>query len=132
MKVIRDCNFLLGAAAPTGHNVAPPLLLANIRRRRGAAGGSAAALGAKAGASRSGGSESESELERLRREQQEARAQLLDMERRVRGTERRQEQRMAFLERTVGSPSFLDGLLARRGSAAPVEAGRKRRLLDAA
>jgi len=25
MKVIRDCNFLLGAAAPTGHNVAPPL-----------------------------------------------------------------------------------------------------------
>ena len=27
MKVIRDCNFLLGAAAPTGHNVAPPLAM---------------------------------------------------------------------------------------------------------
>ena len=75
-------------------------LLANIRRWRGAAGGgSAASSGAnKTGASGSGGGR-ESELERLRRdrealarlrrEQQEARAQLLDVERRVRGTERR-------------------------------------------
>nr|TKW22774.1 hypothetical protein SEVIR_4G250200v2 [Setaria viridis] len=122
-------------------------LLANIRRRRGAAGGSTASgppsSCEKDGASGSGGVR-ESELERLRRDrealalelarlrrgQQEARAQLLDMECRVRGTERRQEQCTAFLARAVGNPGFLDGLLARRGRA-PVEAGRKRRLLDA-
>ena len=118
-------------------------LLANIRRRRGGAGGSTASAtssGAKIGASGSGGRERE--LERLRRDrealarelawlrrgQQEARAQLLDMERRVRGTERRQEQCTAFLARAIGSPGFLE----RHGSAAPVEAGRKRQLLDAA
>ena len=118
-------------------------LLPNIRRRRGGAGGSTASAtssGAKIGASGSGGRERElerlrrdrealaRELARLRRGQQEARAQLLDMERRVRGTERRQEQCTAFLAHAIGSPGFLE----RRGSAAPVEAGRKRRLLDAA
>ncbi|CAN6177806.1 unnamed protein product [Urochloa humidicola] len=129
-------------------------LLANIRRRRGAAGGGGSAAlpsGAKAGgATGSGGGGGESELERLRRDraalarelarlrrgQQVARAQLLDMERRVRGSERRQEQCTAFLARPVGNPAFLDGLLARRGrtaAAATVEAaGRKRRLLEAA
>ena len=75
-------------------------LLANIRRRRGAApGGSTASLGAKTGASGSGGRDRERELDRLRRDrealaclrrgQQESHAQLMDMERRVRGTERR-------------------------------------------
>jgi len=118
-------------------------LLPNIRRRRGGAGGSTASAtssGAKIGASGSGGRESElerlrrdrealaRELKRLRRGQQDARAQLLDMERRVRGTERRQEQCTAFLARAIGSPGFLE----RHGSAAPVEAGRKRQLLDAA
>ncbi|KAF8652081.1 hypothetical protein HU200_063027 [Digitaria exilis] len=117
-------------------------LLANIRRRRGAAGGSTTG-----GASGIGVGDRESELERLRRDrealareltrlrrgQQEARAQLLDMERRVLGSERRQEQCTAFLARAVGNPGFLEALLARRGRAA-VEAagGRKRRLLDAA
>jgi heat shock transcription factor len=131
-------------------------LLGNICRRRGAAGGSSTASGppssgvTKAGGSGSSGGGRESELERLRRDrealarelarlrrgQEEARAQLLDMERRVRGSERRQEQCTAFLSRAVGNPGFLDALLARRGhaagGAAPVEAGRKRRLLDAA
>ncbi|OEL22477.1 putative heat stress transcription factor A-6a [Dichanthelium oligosanthes] len=124
-------------------------LLTNIRRRRGAAGGpstvSATASGAKTGATGSANREGElerlrrdrealaRELTRLRRWQQEARAQLLDMERRVRGTERRQEQCTAFLARAVGNPAFLEGLLARRGLAAPVvDAGRKRPLLDAA
>ncbi|CAN6207452.1 unnamed protein product [Urochloa humidicola] len=120
-------------------------LLANIRRRRGAAGGggggsAASPSGAKAGGGRDGELErlgrDRAALARLRRGQQEARAQLLDMERRVRGSERRQEQCTAFLARAVGNPAFLDGLLARRGraAAAPVEAapGRKRRLLDAA
>ncbi|KAG2606674.1 glycine, alanine and asparagine-rich protein-like isoform X1 [Panicum virgatum] len=118
-------------------------LLPNIRRRRGGAGGSTASAtssGAKIGASGSGGRERElerlrrdrealaRELVRLRRGQQEARAQLLDMERRVRGTERRQEQFTAFLACAIEIPGFLE----RRGSAALVEAGRKRRLLDAA
>ncbi|WVZ79702.1 hypothetical protein U9M48_027254 [Paspalum notatum var. saurae] len=113
-------------------------LLANIRRRRGGT-----HAGSSAGAS--GGRESElerlrrdrealaRELTRLRRGQQEARAQLLDMERRVRGTERRQEQCTAFLARAIENPAFLDGLLARRGRATlGAGAGRKRRLLDAA
>ncbi|XP_066371711.1 putative heat stress transcription factor A-6a [Miscanthus floridulus] len=115
-------------------------LLVNIRRRRGGAAGSTASP-SSAGAG--GGDRDNSELERLRRdrealsreltrlrrEQEEARAQLLDMQRRVRGTERR----TAFLARAIGNPAFLDGPLARRGhGGAHVEAGRKRRLLDAA
>ncbi|XP_062233012.1 putative heat stress transcription factor A-6a [Phragmites australis] len=115
-------------------------LIANIRRRRGVGGTSAPPSSGAAG----GGSGREGEVERLRQDrealgrelarlrrgQQEARAQLQDMERRVRGTERRQEQCTAFLARAVRNPAFLDGLLERRG--APVEAGKKRRLLDAA
>jgi heat shock transcription factor len=120
-------------------------LLVNIRRRRGGTAGSTASP-SSAGAS--GGDRDNSELERLRRdrealsrelmrlrrEQEAARAQLLDMQRRVRGTERRQqEQCTTFLERAIGNPAFLDGLLARRGhGGAHVEAGRKRQLLDAA
>lgn len=115
-------------------------LLVNIRRRRGGAAGSTASP-SSAGAGGDRDSELETlrrdrealarELTRLRREQEEARAQLLDMERRVRGTERRQEQCTAFLARAIRNPAFLDGLLARR-CGAHVEAGRKRRLLDAA
>nr|CAB3470695.1 unnamed protein product [Digitaria exilis] len=103
-------------------------LLANIRRRRGAAGGSYKS--AKSG----GDCEKEEELERLRRErealareltrlrreQQAARAQLRDVARRVRSTERRQEQCTAFLARAVGAPA-----------APPVETARKRRRIDA-
>ncbi|KAK3133950.1 hypothetical protein QOZ80_6AG0543180 [Eleusine coracana subsp. coracana] len=109
-------------------------LLAKIRRRRGVA-GSSTATSPSSGA----GTEVERlrrdraalarELARLRREQEEARAALLDMERRVRGTERRQEQCTAFLARAVANPAFLDGVLARRGE---VAGSRKRRLLDAA
>jgi len=120
-------------------------LLVNIRRRRGGGTGSTASP-SSAGAS--SGDRDNSELERLRRdrealareltrlrcEQEEARAQLLDMERRVRGTERRQEQCTAFLARAIANPAFLDGLLARcgRGGAHVEAAGRKRRLLDVA
>ncbi|KAL6839364.1 hypothetical protein ACP4OV_030634 [Aristida adscensionis] len=122
-------------------------LLANIRRRRGAAAGPSTASSPTGAQGGRGGRDGEverlrrdrealaRELARLRREQQEARAQLLDMERRVRGTERRQEQCTAFLARAVGNPAFLDGLARRAGllaaAAAPaLEAGRKRRLLD--
>lgn len=118
-------------------------LLSNIRRRRGVAGGSStspSSCSAVAGTGRRDMTEVERlrcdraalarELARLQREQEEARAALLDMERRVLGTERRQEQCTAFLARAVANPAFLDGLLARRGELAG--AGRKRRLLDAA
>ncbi|TVU07920.1 hypothetical protein EJB05_41297, partial [Eragrostis curvula] len=115
-------------------------LLANIRRRRGSPGSSTSPSSGAAGGGRDL-SEVEKlrrdrealarELARLRREQQEARAALLDMERRVRGSERRQEQCTAFLARAVANPAFLDGLLARR-DVASLQAGRKRRLLDGA
>uniref|UniRef100_A0A0D3GHY3 HSF-type DNA-binding domain-containing protein n=1 Tax=Oryza barthii TaxID=65489 RepID=A0A0D3GHY3_9ORYZ len=58
----------------------------------------------------------------------EARAQLLDMERRVRGTERRQEQCTAFLARALRSPDVLHNIARRHAAAAPVE-GKKRRML---
>ncbi|GJM98151.1 hypothetical protein PR202_ga15133 [Eleusine coracana subsp. coracana] len=112
-------------------------LLAKIRRRRGVAGSSSTSP------SSSGGGRDMTEVERLRRdraalarelarlrrEQEEARAALLDMERRVRGTERRQEQCTAFLARAVANPGFIDGVLARCGE---VAGSRKRRLLNAA
>lgn len=114
-------------------------LLANIRRRRRGAGtGSTTPRAVNCGG---GGGEGEverlrrdkealaRELARLRRQQQEARAQLLDMERRVRGTERRQEQCTEFLARALRSPDVLDNI-ARRHAAA-VER-KKRRMLAAA
>jgi heat shock transcription factor, other eukaryote len=100
-------------------------LLANIRRRRGA--GAAGGMGELEKLRRDREALAR-ELSRLQRERQEARAALLDMERLVRGTERRQEQCAAFLARAVANPALLDGLLARRGAAA-AEASRKRRLL---
>uniref|UniRef100_I1Q344 HSF-type DNA-binding domain-containing protein n=2 Tax=Oryza glaberrima TaxID=4538 RepID=I1Q344_ORYGL len=113
-------------------------LLANIRRRRRGAGtGSTTPRAVNCGG---GGGEGEverlrrdkealaRELARLRRQQQEARAQLLDMERRVRGTERRQEQCTAFLARALRSPDVLHNIARRHAAAAPVE-GKKRRML---
>lgn len=75
------------------------------------------------------------ELAQLKRQQEDARATLLDMERRMRGTKRRQEQCKAFLSRAVGNPAFLDNLAHRNGfaaAAAPVVEGKKKqRLHDA-
>uniref|UniRef100_A0A0E0LCR8 HSF-type DNA-binding domain-containing protein n=1 Tax=Oryza punctata TaxID=4537 RepID=A0A0E0LCR8_ORYPU len=115
-------------------------LLANIRRRRGA--GTGAVSTTRRAVNGGGGGEGEvdrlrrdkealaRELARLRRQQKEARAQLLDMERRVRGTERRQEQCTAFLARALRNPDVLDNIALRHAAATPVE-GRKRRMLGA-
>lgn len=122
-------------------------LLANIRRRRGADTGRRAAGSSSCVEIGGFGGGAEGELDRLRRDrealarelarlrqqQQEARARLLDMERRVRGSERRQEQCTAFLARAVRNPAFLDSLASRNGlAAAPMGESKKRRLLDAA
>ncbi|CAM0910253.1 unnamed protein product [Alopecurus aequalis] len=124
-------------------------LLAGIRRRRGADTGRRPVALSSCAETAGGFGAVESELERLRRDrealkrelarlkgqQEAARATLLDMEHRVRGTERRQEQCKAFLARAVRNPDFLDslarsGLVA--GDAAPVVEGKKKRtLLDA-
>ncbi|KQK17946.1 putative heat stress transcription factor A-6a [Brachypodium distachyon] len=120
-------------------------LLAGIRRRRGA--DRRPACPSSSSAAEVGGVV-EGELERLRRDrealarelarlkrqQEESRAALLDMERRVQGTERRQEQCKAFLARAVRNPNFLDNLASRNGiGIAPVEDGckKKRKMLDA-
>ncbi|KAK1610854.1 hypothetical protein QYE76_034527 [Lolium multiflorum] len=126
-------------------------LLAGIRRRRGAdtgrrpAASSSASSCAEAGVIGvvDGGLERlrrdrealKQELARLRVQQEASRATLLDMERRVLGTERRQEQCKAFLVRAIRNPGFLTGLARRNGlaagDAAPVVEGKKkRRLLD--
>uniref|UniRef100_J3MF46 HSF-type DNA-binding domain-containing protein n=2 Tax=Oryza brachyantha TaxID=4533 RepID=J3MF46_ORYBR len=96
-------------------------LLANIRRRRATGTGAASTTTTpRAGTGGGGGGEGEvdrlrrdkealaRELARLRRQQGEARAHLLDMELRVRGTERRQEQCTAFLARALRNPDVLD------------------------
>ncbi|KAM3192069.1 hypothetical protein ACQJBY_069361 [Aegilops geniculata] len=128
-------------------------LLAGIRRRRGADTGrrpAAASSPSSCAESAGGFGPLEGELERLRRDrealkrelaglkrqQEEARVTLLDMERRVQGTERRQEQCKAFLARAVRNPAFLANLARRNGltAAAPapaVDGKKKRRLLDA-
>uniref|UniRef100_A0ACD5ZXC4 Uncharacterized protein n=1 Tax=Avena sativa TaxID=4498 RepID=A0ACD5ZXC4_AVESA len=125
-------------------------LLAGIRRRRGVS--TAADNARRPASSQPSCTESavEGELERLRRDrealkqelarlrvqQEAARATLLDMESRVRGTERRQEQCKAFLARAIRNPAFLDSLarsnlLAAAAGATPaVEGTKKRRLLD--
>ncbi|CAL5039047.1 unnamed protein product [Urochloa decumbens] len=109
-------------------------LLANIRCRRGAAGGgSKAATKTACGTTGSGGRSGKEQLERLRREQEalarevarlrpqqkEARTQLLDVERRVRGTERCAA---AFLARAASGEDPAAGVEA---------AGGKRRRLNA-
>uniref|UniRef100_A0ACD5WSD8 Uncharacterized protein n=4 Tax=Avena sativa TaxID=4498 RepID=A0ACD5WSD8_AVESA len=131
-------------------------LLAGIRRRRGVAadtGRRPASSQSSCAVSASGGGgfgAVEGELERLRRDrealkqelarlrvqQETTRATLLDMESRLRGTERRQEQCKAFLARAVRNPAFLDSLarsnlLAAAGATPVVEGKKKRRLLDA-
>ena len=119
-------------------------LLAGIRRRRGAdSGRRPAALPSCAEKAVGGFGAVEGELERLQRDretlkrelarlkgqQEAAHATLLDMERRVRGTERRQEQCKTFLARAVRNPGFLDGLARRSGLV--VGDKKKRRMLDA-
>ncbi|KAK8935975.1 Heat stress transcription factor A-2b [Platanthera zijinensis] len=105
-------------------------LLKNIKRRRNAAGQSSADPGQI-------GMESEvekmraerdilmMEIVRLRQQQQSSRAQLLSMEDRMLGAERKQKQAMAFLATTLKNPEFIHKILMRRELGSP---GKKRRL----
>ncbi|KAK8956054.1 Heat stress transcription factor A-2b [Platanthera guangdongensis] len=109
-------------------------LLKNIKRRRNAAGQSSADPGQI-------GMESEvekmraerdilmMEIVRLRQQQQSSRAQLLSMEDRMLGAERKQKQAMAFLATTLKNPEFIHKVLMRREQGRELgNPGKKRRL----
>ncbi|KAG1335387.1 heat shock factor protein HSF30 [Cocos nucifera] len=69
------------------------------------------------------------EIVKLRQQQQSSRAQLLEMERRMQGTERKQQHTMAFLARALRNPRFIQQLLLRTQEMKQLSgAGRKRRL----
>ncbi|XP_073110828.1 LOW QUALITY PROTEIN: heat shock factor protein HSF30-like [Elaeis guineensis] len=69
------------------------------------------------------------EIVKLRQQQQSSRALLLEMEQRMQGTERKQQQTMAFLARALRNPSFIQRLLLRSQQMKQLSgAGRKRRL----
>ncbi|OAY83969.1 Heat stress transcription factor A-2 [Ananas comosus] len=124
-------------------------LLKNIKRRRNAAAPHASHYGgveSSSGFVQLGkfGAEAEAEVDRLRRDrrvlmleivrlrqqQQGSRAQLLAMEQRVHGTERRHKQTMSFLARAVRNPAFLQQLAGFRGECELLlsGAGKRRRL----
>ncbi|XXG48330.1 hypothetical protein AAC387_Pa02g2812 [Persea americana] len=54
------------------------------------------------------------EIVKLRQQQQTSRAQLVAMEERLLGTERKQQQMIAFLARALKNPAFLQQLIQRR------------------
>lgn len=69
------------------------------------------------------------EIVKLRQQQQSSRAQLLEMERRMQGTERKQQQTMAFLARALRNPRFIQQLLLRSQQMKQLSgSGKKRRL----
>ncbi|MQL92237.1 hypothetical protein Taro_024861 [Colocasia esculenta] len=70
------------------------------------------------------------EIVRLRQHHESSRAQLLSLEERLQGTERKQRQMMAFLARALSNPSFFQQLAHRSGEQLKQleGAGRKRRL----
>ncbi|WOK96995.1 hypothetical protein Cni_G05703 [Canna indica] len=70
------------------------------------------------------------EIVKLRQQQQASRAQLLEIERRMRSTERRQQQTMTFLARVLRNPTFARRLMLRGEQQRQLVggAGRKRRL----
>ncbi|PKA58982.1 Heat shock factor protein HSF30 [Apostasia shenzhenica] len=112
-------------------------LLKNIKRRRNV--GQSSAEAGQLGL--------ESEVERLRRErhvlmmeimrlrqqQQSSRIQLLAMEDRMLGAERKQQQTMAFLSKSLKNPEFIQKLLLRSEQRRELGSpGKKRRVLPAA
>ncbi|XP_008782512.1 heat shock factor protein HSF30-like [Phoenix dactylifera] len=69
------------------------------------------------------------EIVKLRQQQQSSRSLLLEMERRMQGTERKQQRTMAFLARALKNPLFIRQLLVRSQQMKQLPgAGRKRRL----
>ncbi|THU48769.1 hypothetical protein C4D60_Mb06t02510 [Musa balbisiana] len=117
-------------------------LLKNIKRRRGVAQSSRQQHGSGA-CVELGMFGLEAEADRLRRDrnvmmleivklrqlQQSSRAQLVEMERRMQGTERWQRRTMAFLARALKSPTFIRQLVLRGQQQRQLGgAGKKRRL----
>ncbi|CAL9053802.1 unnamed protein product [Musa banksii] len=117
-------------------------LLKNIKRRRGVAqssgqqhgSGACVELGmfgleAEADRLRRDRNVMMLEIVKLRQRQQSSRAQLVEMERRMQGTERRQQRTMAFLARALKSPTFIRELVLRGQQQRQLGgAGKKRRL----
>ncbi|XXG48328.1 hypothetical protein AAC387_Pa02g2810 [Persea americana] len=69
------------------------------------------------------------EIVKLRQQQQTSQAQLVAMEERWRGTERKQQRMMAFLARALKNPAFVQRLIQRRERQRELGGiGRKRRL----
>ncbi|RWR73651.1 heat shock factor protein HSF30 [Cinnamomum micranthum f. kanehirae] len=69
------------------------------------------------------------EIVKLKQQQQTSQAQLVAMEERWLGTERKQQQMMAFLARTLKNPAFVQRLIQRRERQRELGSiGRKRRL----
>ncbi|KAL6005930.1 hypothetical protein ACLOJK_039975 [Asimina triloba] len=69
------------------------------------------------------------EIVKLRLQQQTSRSQLATMEERLRGTERKQQQMMAFLARALNNPTFVQQLIkSHEQKKALGVTGRKRRL----
>lgn len=69
------------------------------------------------------------EIVKLRQQQQTSRTQLVAMEERLRGTERKQQQMMAFLARALKNPTFAQQLVQRHRQKKELTGiGRKRRL----
>lgn len=69
------------------------------------------------------------ELVKLRQQQQTSRAQLVAMEEQLQGTERKQQQMMAFLARAFKNPAFIQQLIQRREQNRELGSiGKKRRL----
>ncbi|KAG9455632.1 hypothetical protein H6P81_000140 [Aristolochia fimbriata] len=70
------------------------------------------------------------EIVKLRQQQQHSRAQLLAMEERLQGTERKQQQMMAFLARGLKNPTFFQQLIQTSGRRKELRGGvgKKRRL----
>ncbi|KAM0944733.1 putative transcription factor HSF-type-DNA-binding family [Dioscorea sansibarensis] len=71
------------------------------------------------------------EVLKLKQQQQRSRAQILEMEERIRGTERKQHQTMSFLARALNNPMLLDQLRIRNEQRVKKQLdspGKKRRL----
>lgn len=73
------------------------------------------------------------EIVKLRQQQQTSRAQLVSMEERLQGTERKHQYMMAFLARALRNPTFVQQLILRRNQNKDLAGiGRKRRLTSRA
>lgn len=71
------------------------------------------------------------EIIKLRQQQESSRAQLLSMEERLQGTERKQQQMMTFLARAMKNPSFFQQLVHHNEQRRHLDGVRRKRRLPA-